>query len=123
MADYKEQNVTGSSWLRAYSISIANPYRGQPSITFFEEKIIDTGDDFASKDVGSLSENFTAEDAQTVFNLVNPADGSAIGTATYQQVQLLLYGLYLHLANIRDTPPAPPVEPPPVDPPPEEPPV
>jgi hypothetical protein len=38
--DYKEQSISGKSWIRAKNISIANPYNASPVITIQEERAI-----------------------------------------------------------------------------------
>jgi hypothetical protein len=87
MADtpnYKESTVTGSSWVRAYNVSINNPYGGLPSIEFKEQKVVQLDGEQIYKDCGTLRVDF------------NPANTD----------HLLLYDrlneLYIELREARD---------------------
>lgn len=40
MANYKESNIDGKSWVRSNEISIRNEFDGIPSILFKEEMVI-----------------------------------------------------------------------------------
>ena len=102
--NYKETSVSGSKWQRAATIVFYNPHAGVPSVTFNEEELAVVGEDTYTKSVGTLSAQFT--DPSVSFNLLNPADNTTvIGSATYQDAYVMLLSLYLHLANLRDTPP------------------
>ena len=90
--------ITGKKWKRANVISIQNPLNGIPSISFNQE-ITASFDDgtFASIEyAGMITEQFinTAE----AFNLLNPLDGTVIGTSTYQDAYVMLASLYAHIA-------------------------
>lgn len=102
MADYKESNISGKKWQRAHTINISNNYNQTPVINFFEEEIVEIDGTTYQKNVGHISE--TMIEPTTQFTLLNPLDGTAIGTATYQDLQVMLYSLYLNLANRRDNP-------------------
>lgn len=106
MANYKESQVSGTSWVRANEIIIGNPYEGMPQIHFREEEVLLVGDKTMRQPVaGMVFKPLTASFAEpaTQFNLVHPDTDAVIGSSTYQDVQVLLYSLYRHLANIRDT--------------------
>lgn len=106
MSDYKEAVLTWRSWQRANVIHVGNGYGGVPWIKFFEEKLTELSDgQIIRANAGELLEEMT--DPLTEFDLLNPLDGSVIGTATYQQLQVLLYSLYFHLVTLRDTPAEP----------------
>lgn len=112
--NYKETTVSGSKWQRAATIVFYNPHEGIPSVTFNEEELAVVGSEVYQKQVGTLSAQFT--DPSISFNLLNPGDNTTvIGSATYQDAYVMLLSLYLHLADLRDNPPAPPVDAP-VDP-------
>lgn len=100
MPNYKESSVAGSVWQRAYKVIIDNVYNSVPTVTFNEEEIISTGTTNISKHISSLVEHFN--DPTKSFPLINPLDGTEIGTATYQDVYVLLSSLYINLANQRD---------------------
>lgn len=103
MSYYQEQSLTGQEWQRAARIEIGNPYNEIPWISFQEERItlLDNGRRINTP-VGNLCGHMS--DPSIEFDLVHPVDGSPLGTATYGQLQVLLYSLYLHLAANRDTP-------------------
>lgn len=100
MPNYKESNVVGTSWQRAYQVLIENPYNGTPSITFNEEAIIDTGSEIISKHVYALTR--TMAEPTTEFQLKNPFTGDVIGVASYQDAYVMLSSLYMALAEERD---------------------
>jgi len=106
MANYQESNVAGTKYLRAYQVHVNNGMTNK-GITFHEEEVINLdGGEVIQRKAGTVSEGFTANNAATEFNLVNPVDGSPTGaTMTYQEVYNALYSLYLHLGNVRDTTP------------------
>lgn len=102
MANYKESTVSGTSWQRAYQVLINNFYNTTPTVTFNEEEIINTGSGILTKHISHITESFS--NPTTQFNIINPIDGSVTGTASYQDVYILLSSLYLDLANKRDNP-------------------
>jgi hypothetical protein len=123
MPNYKEATASSTSWQRAYQVTINNKLGEVPYITFYEEEAValDSGQHL-SKHIGQIQEHFY--NPMTEFNMLNPETGEVIGTATYMQAYLIMHSMYMHLANLRDNPPADPIpEDPPIDPPPEEPPV
>lgn len=100
--NYLEQSLTGRSWQRAGHIEIGNGYGAVPWIRFVEERITELSNGHVNRaNAGSLTEQMT--DPDTPFDLLNPADNSVVGTATYGQLGQLLHSLYYHLALARDT--------------------
>lgn len=102
--NYKESSISGTAWHRAHDINISNQYNQAPIITFYEEEILDINSNNYQKEIGNIREVMT--DPNAMFNLVNPIDGTTIGTAHYVDLQIMLFSLYIHLANLRDNPPA-----------------
>ena len=102
MANYKEVTVAGAKWVRAWQVNIENKYGQVPKCTFFEETIVEVGDgEPVSKLIpGQIQEMFS--DPTTEFNLIHPVTGDVIGTATYQDIYVVLSSLYLDLAAKRD---------------------
>ena len=102
MANYKETAVAGSKWTRSWQVVVENKYNQAPNVCFFEETIVDVGDGTpVSKLVpGQITEYFT--DPSKTFDLVHPVTGAVIGSATYQDIYVMLSSLYLSLANKRD---------------------
>jgi hypothetical protein len=126
MPNYKEQTATATAWQRANEVRISNPANGVPNIVFYEEEAINLPSGIITRNVGNLTESFA--DPTKTFNLLHPVTGDVIGTAAYQDIYVMLFSLYMALADRRDNPPPPPPpaeEPPPVEepppPPPEEP--
>lgn len=102
MPNYKETTISGSEYQRARLITITNEHNSNNSITFVEEKITFIGSDHFHTDVSQITETLTLENGSTSFNLLNPVDDSVIGTATYQELYVILYSLYMKLAADRD---------------------
>ena len=105
MSNYKETQAVGTSWQRAYSVTISNNIGQVPVITFYEQKVIQTDVGLITTSVGQMTEYFS--DPLVEFNLLHPETGMILGTSTYQNIYVMLHSLYMHLANKRDTPPAP----------------
>ncbi len=129
---YNEKEVSTGAVIKTYDraakITIYNPLNATPGIEFLEERVErrnENGKDLPEKslglisgqlEVGLLYKDFTAENALTEFPLVNPVTGEELGaTGTYQDLQVLLYSLYFHLAEERDAiiPTEPPTAAPP----------
>jgi hypothetical protein len=101
--NYRETPVAGTGWTRSNGVNISNPYNGMPVISFQEEQILEVNGTTFVKPLGQLTENFA--DPSKQFDLVNPADGMVIGTASYMEIYLILYSLYLKLTTERDNQP------------------
>lgn len=110
MANYKETNLAGVSWVRCKNITITNPIAGAvesgslkpliPTAYFKEEKVISIDGIQNTIDVGICYKSFNPTD---VINLRNPETGELIGTtATHEELYVLLYSLYLQTAEERD---------------------
>ena len=102
MSKYKEENLTGQKWVRSNRVTVLNPYDGAPVITFSEEEVALLSDGRSvNTPVGNLQKTF--DDPIGSFDLLNPVDGSVIGSATYQDVYVILHSLYIWLAQERDS--------------------
>ena len=102
----KKQTET---YTRAYNISIENPLEDTPLIRFNEE-LVEVKPDGTTEVVGRavsrhVSQWLPEELLVTEFNVLNPMTGDVMTTATYGDVQVMMYSLYIHLANIRDNSP------------------
>ena len=103
MQNYKETNVTGTSYVRACEVTVSNVLDGYKGIMYVEEEVSVLGEKIMRENVGALHQEFTAENASTEFPLLNPVTNEPIGaTATFQDVYVLLFSLYYHLAAQRD---------------------
>lgn len=116
----KHNSRQATVYTRAESISIGNPLNGTPKIMFFLQEVeIDAeGNESALGTQGTRLQK-TMEDASVSFDVLNPADNSVIGAATFGELQTMLYSLYFHLVNEEANPaivsegePTDPVEPP-----------
>lgn len=103
MPNYNESTVVGTRYRRTLRVVGENPLGGTPSLTFVEEEVVVLPDDTITRPVGMVQTDLT--EPLTEFNLLSPVDDSVIGTSTYQDVYLRLYGLYRHLAALRDAQP------------------
>lgn len=100
MGDYKSESIKG--WQRSCAAVIDNAYGKTPTITFSEEMIVvENGVQVFQRDIGGVREEFS--DPSVAFPLLNPTDDTVAGEATYGQIYALLYSLYRHLADKRDT--------------------
>lgn len=101
MSKYRETNLTGQKWVRSNRVIISNPYQGVPVINFNEEEVTLLSDGkTVNTPVGLLEKMF--DEPNGTFDLINPVDGSVIGSANYQQVYVILHSLYISLAKTRD---------------------
>jgi hypothetical protein len=99
--NYRESAVTGSKWTRSQSVTVSNPLSGVPEIAFSEEEVSLLSDGRAiNNPVGVLRKVF--DTPATTFPLLNPVDNTVIGTASHQEVYILLHSLYMALAAERD---------------------
>lgn len=72
--NYKEQPVSGTSWVRSHTVVIENPYNDIPRITFHEEKIYTLEDGTLIKQpMGNIGEIYNPEDGNHTFlyNIIN----------------------------------------------------
>ena len=92
-------DILGKKWVRACSVHISNPLGGVPSIVFSQEVVasFDDGTTLTLESSANIVDDF--KDPTESFNLLNPADDSIIGTATYQDIYVMLYGLHRHVAS------------------------
>ncbi len=103
MPNYKETNVTGTGYVRACEVTVSNVLGGYKGIMFCEEEVSIFGNKIMRENIGAIHQEFTAENASTEFPLLNPVTNEPIGaTATFQDVYVILFSLYYHLAAQRD---------------------
>lgn len=106
MSNYRQENVSGVRHMRAYRIVCDNDLTGDRGIAFEEERVTSVGDSVDRVAVGSVREPFITEgdDANLTeqFALLHPVTGDVIGSATYQEVYVMLHSLYYHVAQKRD---------------------
>jgi len=102
MAEYKESTVSGTSYQRGRSMYFENPRNKTPSILVREETVNILQDKIITEPAGEILKS--VDDLSVVFNLRNPLTNEIIEgqTATYQDIYVMLYSLYWHLAEERD---------------------
>jgi hypothetical protein len=96
MTDYLEQSITGKTWVRSDGVTISNPYGGAPECRFSKERITELSDGTkVNTQLPPVSDQFLNPAEQ--FNLLHPLTGDVVGTATYQEVYVMLYSLFMHV--------------------------
>lgn len=98
--NYQQTTVTGEAWTRAARVVIENPLDATPSVNFVEERVINLPDQQVKTPTANVVEPFA--DPTEAFDLLDPETGAVIGSATYQDVYVMLHALYLHCAAKRD---------------------
>ena len=112
MQNYKETEVSGTSYVRAREVVVSNVLDGYKGIMYVEEEVSILGEKIMRETAGALHQEFTAENASTEFPLLNPITNEPIGaTATFQDVYVLLFSLYYHMATKRDEANEQPIQP------------
>lgn len=103
MQNYKETTVSGTSYVRAREVNVSNILGGYKGIMYCEEEVSILGEKILRENVGALHQEFNAETANTQFPLLDTVTNEPTGeTATFQDVYVLLFSLYHHLATQRD---------------------
>lgn len=107
---YKNESTESTTidvrtYTRSHKATILNPLYGPKSIRYDEERVTEVSTDGEIKlekegYVGSITESMDITNAATEFDLYNPVSGEPLGTtATYADLQTLLYSLYFHLSE------------------------
>lgn len=116
MPNYKQQSGGATTWQRSKEILITNQYGRIPTATFYEEQVttLDDGTMF-NRGLGAIVKEIS--NPAESFPLYHPETNQIIGEGNFAQVAVMLHSVYMHLANLRDNPPAPPAPPvaPPVE--------
>jgi hypothetical protein len=106
MANYNEETQTGEtvSWTRSNKVIVSNEYGQVPYISFFEEQKIKLPDGTIVQGKLDTKRNITESfaDPTKPLTLLHPVTGEIIGTATYQDIYIILNSLYIQLAKARD---------------------
>lgn len=104
---YNKSESVGTSWLRARRVIFENKYQRHPCVRFTEEEVVNLGDKVTARDNAILEVNIeNEEDFNSEFSLYHPETGEKLEqTATYGDLNILLYSLYINLAVERDNPP------------------
>lgn len=102
MAEYRETNVTGSSYQRGRSMYFENPKGSTPSLLIREERVTELADRETFEPCGEILK--TVNDLSVVFQIRDPQTNEVIEgqSMTYQDLYVALFSLYWHLAEERD---------------------
>jgi len=100
--DYKESTVAGTKWQRCSRIDIDNRINVTPTVAFYEEVAINTGEEVITKDVGQLYLQFDQIAANKSYDIINPETGVVVDSMTGQQIYAVLHSLYMATAKSRD---------------------
>ena len=101
MANYKQEQIAGESYVRANAVLLENPKNGAPRIVFTEERWYDLGNGIAAAaPVGQLAVPF---EPSARIDILDPDTGAATGiTMTQAQVYAAIYSVYIASAIARD---------------------
>ena len=110
--NYKQSDITGTTWIRCRAITINNPLPGKgpvdivtgqpvgPNCIFLEETALATGTETLTFDSGGCQTIYTPS---SIISLLDPATGTPTGeTVTQEKLYQILYSLYLATAIARD---------------------
>lgn len=103
---------TSRVYTRASTIVVNNPMPHDglpPDIRFYEQDVLVDPDGTMLPVItermdpnGGVGVTLHTEMKDTPFNLIHPETGEVVGTAKYQDLELMLYSLYFHAAAERD---------------------
>nr|QMP83775.1 MAG: hypothetical protein [Caudoviricetes sp.] len=100
MADYKETDVSGVAWQRAYQILILNPLGELPTVRYDEEQVINLNDEQIKQPVNTLG--YTV-DPLGIIELRDPVTLELTGeTIPVALVHQALFSDYINRAQTRD---------------------
>lgn len=101
---YKRTTIgDATTYVRPYQTLSDGPLNGSNSLCIFEEKVVILSDASTQKVVLDTPPiQFIVTDPNAVFDVVNPSTGAVTGAATFAQLKIEMYSLYLYLASLRD---------------------
>lgn len=100
MANYQEQTISGSEYVRCNEILISNPLGLTPTVRFSEEKITLLSNRTLSDPGAGIQVSF---DPSKTFPVLNPMTGEATGdTSSWGAIYTLVYSAYVSEALTRD---------------------
>jgi len=101
MANYKETDITGSSYTRCNQVLINNALDVTPTVHFDEQMVVllETGGSIV-RGAGGIDVVF---DPAKSIALINPATGEPTGSSiSYGELYAMLYSAYIDAALARD---------------------
>lgn len=103
MPNYNESSVTGTKYTRSNRVVLVNELGQEPSIHFQEQEVVILGpSDKVMRPGKGIGVTMSADNQTATFPLLNPLTGATIGTASYQDVYVMMHSLYYALAAARD---------------------
>ena len=102
---YNPNTILGNSFQRTKKIIIDNPHVGIPVIEFQEEIIYIFPNSYTVQPLDSI---YATYDPTVIINVINPKDGSSLGTMPIQMVYAIVYSYYLQCLQF--TLPQPPIQ-------------
>jgi hypothetical protein len=99
--NYKQESITGTSYLRAKSVKIDSPVNQTPTVYFVEEQVTTLASgEVLTKEVDQLLVSY---DPLAAITVLDPATGLPTGsTLTHAQIYQYLYSVYMAAATKRD---------------------
>jgi hypothetical protein len=110
--NYKQSDITGTSWIRCRAVTINNPLPGKgqinivtgqpigPNCVFLEETALATATETLTFDSGGCQTTYVPDN---IITLLDPTTGNPTGeTVTQEKLYQILYSLYLATATARD---------------------
>ena len=103
MPNYKESQVSGTSYLRCRQVVVDNQLNRTPSVTFTEERITTIGTETLKDQITApIAVNY---DPDVQIAILDPETLLPTETTVSMAfLNLAIYSAYMHYANIRDTP-------------------
>lgn len=100
MPNYKESQITGTTWQRCNGVHISNPYGAAPSVQFSEEIITVLNGNPVTLATSALTSGF---DTNAMIELLDPETMQPTGqTMSEGAVYLALFSKYMAEAKKRD---------------------
>lgn len=100
MPNYKQSEISGSTFNRFKRIVVVNEWQTQPSIIIDEERVLQIGDAVVLNAVGSISKQFDAAESVPMYN---PSTGEKTGdTFDASALFAMVYSYAMHAAEQRD---------------------
>jgi hypothetical protein len=116
MPKYRFQEETVSKTLRKYvrasAIAFYNPLNANPYVGISEEfvEVDSDGNNMRSLDesvrdagIAPINFEFTPEKISDTMDIIDPTNGNVLSSMSYGEVYSIIYSLYWHLAQLRDS--------------------
>lgn len=99
--NYNESSVSGTRWVRSYSVSCQNPLEGERQVIFHEETVVQAGAETIQRT--QPMPLVVPFDEEATILLLNPLTGEPLGSSiTHGELYAMLFSLYIQAATARD---------------------